>query len=235
MKFALRLIRHDLNSTFRDPLFKGLLFFPFICFALVRWVFPWLIAKYPVIEPYQDVLVMWACLQAATMFCFIYGFLFLEEKEENLLPVLRTLPVSTGTLVTIRQTVAISIATLINFFILEWGGILESHPIDHFLIALQMSLIAPVITLYLAVFAHTRMEGLAQIKIINILLIAPGLIYFLSQKGLHALAVVPSYWSFRAIEVSETDRLNYFLWIGFVVYLLVLIILNKRFKNKVFA
>ncbi len=231
MKQVLTLIRHDLNSTFRDPLFKGLLFFPFVCFALVRWVFPLLITEYPVLQEYQMVLVMWATLQSATMFGFIYGFLFLEEKEEQLLPVLRILPVSTSYLVFIRQTVAVLISTLVNFCILHYGGFTSASWWFDLLVSFQMGLLAPVITLALTVFAKTRVEGLAQMKIINLIFIAPGLIYFVPGTWMHLLALIPSYWSFRSIEYGVPGLT---LLIGFAVCALVLALLNRYFRKHIF-
>ncbi|MDX5320700.1 MAG: hypothetical protein LPK45_06325 [Bacteroidota bacterium] len=235
MKRVLALIRHDLNSTFRDPLFKGLLFFPFVCFILVRWVFPLLFEAFPILEPYREVFVMWACMQSATMFGFIYGFLFLEEKEESLLQVLRILPLPTSQLVMMRQSIAVIISTAVNFCILEYGNILPSNPIPHLLIAFQLSLLAPLITLALTVFAGSRMEGLAQVKILNLLLTAPGLIYFIGGTGMHAMALIPSYWSFRAIEFSQEAPYGPFLWGGFAVYFGILYFLNRRFSRRIFV
>lgn len=235
MKRLLFLIRHDLNASFRDPLFKGLMFFPFVCFILVRWVFPVLFETYPVLIDYKEVFVMWACMQSATMFGFIYGFLILEEKEENLLRALRIMPVPTSMLIFIRQSVGILISTLVNISILEWGGVLPSNPGIYLLIALQMSLLAPLFMLLLTVLAKTRMEGLAQMKIYNLIFISPGIIFFIPMKALHSFALVPTYWSFRAIETSLTSSWNPWLWGGFVFYFGLLYLLNRIFSKKVFV
>ncbi|MBI1223266.1 MAG: hypothetical protein GC180_11730 [Bacteroidetes bacterium] len=229
------LIRHDLNTSFRDPLFKGLMFFPFVCFILVRWVFPVLFESFPVLNAYREVFVMWACMQSATMFGFIYGFLMLEEKEENLLRALRILPVPTGLLIAVRQTIGILISSAVNFCILEWGGILPVNPSVYLLIAFQMSLLSPLIMLLLTVLAKTRMEGLAQMKIFNLLFIAPGIVFFLPQKALHAFALIPTYWSFRAIDRSLISGWNPWLWGGFVFYFGLLFVLNRVFSKRVFV
>ncbi|TNE81280.1 MAG: hypothetical protein EP332_03940 [Bacteroidetes bacterium] len=233
MKFILSLVRHDFLSTFREPMFRAILVFPVFCFLLIRFGMPPLLENFPVVEPYKQVIIMWACLQSATLFGFVYGFIVLEEKEENLLGVLRIAPVKTSQLVLARQSVGLAISTLVNFSILQWGGVLHMGLGINLLIALQMSLMAPFLMLLLANFAKNRIEGLAAMKIFNILLIAPALIYFLPYDALHALAIVPTYWSYRAIEWSYLEQLYWPIALGFVYYALCLLLLNYRFQKKV--
>lgn len=233
MKFLFTLIRHDFLSTFREPMFRAILVFPVFCFVLIRFGLPPLMEAYPVIEAYKHVIVMWACLQSATLFGFVYGFLVLEEKEENLLGVLRISPIKTAQLILARQSVGLAISTLINFSILQWGGILNLGFGVNFFIALQMALMAPFLMLLLANFTKNRIEGLAAMKIFNILLIAPALMYFLPYEALHALAIVPTYWSYRAIEWSYLEQLYWPISLGFMYYGLCLALLNYRFQKKV--
>lgn len=233
MKQLGRLILHDFKSTFRDPIFRIILLFPFFSFFLIKWGLPSALVAYPVLEDYKDLIIMWACLQSATLFGFIYGFLFLEEKEDGILPVLRVLPVPTSYLVGMRQLLGIIISSFVNFIILQYTDILELGFLNNLSIAFQMSLMAPLLMLLLTVFAKNRMEGMAQMKIFNLALIAPGLIYILPYKALHALAIVPTYWSFRSIEFAQSTNFNWPLVIGFLAYAIVLYILNRRFKKAV--
>lgn len=48
----------DLRSTYRDPIFKGLRFFPFVPFLLVRFVAPLLLNRYPEWAEYAPLIVM---------------------------------------------------------------------------------------------------------------------------------------------------------------------------------
>jgi fluoroquinolone transport system permease protein len=232
MKLLFILSQQDLRTTFRDPIFKGLLFFPLLAFAFIRWLLPVIIVRFPILLPYQAVILMWSCMQSATMFGFIYGFLFLDEKEENLFQVLRIVPISTLQLLASRLLVGFAVSSFTNFLLLHLGGIGHFKGWQEVLLALQFSLLAPLIALLLGIFSRNKVEGLAQMKIVNIALNLPALIYFLPSPWLHLTAIFPSYWSFRSLEAAATDGPYVsFMALGTAYYLIILYTLNRRFRK----
>lgn len=238
MLSTLKLLRSlsamDLRSTYRDPIFKGLLFFPFVAFLLVRFVAPLLLNRYPEWAEYAPLIVMWACMQSATMFGFIYGFLILEEKEENVFAALQIIPVSAQLFIGSRLLLGLLVSSAVNFCILWFGGIVQLPLWMCLLCALQFSLLAPLLSLLMGVLAKNKIEGMAQMKIFNLLLNLPILIYFLPYKGLHATALLPTYWSFRSIEAGLAGE-NFWLFYGggCLSYLLCLSLLHLYFVRRV--
>jgi fluoroquinolone transport system permease protein len=235
MKTLLLLSRQDFTTTFRDPVFKGLLVFPLVAFfALVRWVLPPVVQHYPPVGSYQTVILMWACLQSATMFGFIYGFLFLDEKEEHVFLVLRVVPVSTFRLLASRLLVGFLVSSFVNVMLLHFGGIVRLPWWQEVLLAAHFSLMAPLMAVVLGAFAKNKVEGMAQMKVINLLFILPGLIYFLPQPFVHLTALVPTYWSFRSLETagSGADFFFYF-WGGIGYYALLLLGVNRIFQGQI--
>lgn len=229
MNTLLTVSQYDFRTTFRDPIFKGLLVFPFVSFALVRWLLPYLVQLYPIVQPYQPVILMWACLQSAIMFGFIYGFLLLEEKEEHIRQALQVLPISNLKLVAARLLIGVLVSWLVNFTLIHWGGAVRLPWYTEWLLSLQFSLVAPLLALALGAFAKNRIEGLAQMKIFNLLLIIPGLIYFLPAKLWHATALIPTYWSFRSLEhASEPLAFLQYFSIGTIMYTIFLFGLNRK-------
>jgi hypothetical protein len=232
MKLLFILSQQDLRTTFRDPIFKGLLFFPLLAFVFIRWLLPVIIERFPILLPYHTVILMWACMQSATMFGFIYGFLFLDEKEENLFQVLRIVPISTFQLLSSRLLVGFVVSSFTNFLLLHTGGIGHFKGWQEVFLALQFSLLAPLIALLLGTFSRNKVEGLAQMKIVNICLNLPALIYFLPSPWLHFTAIFPSYWSFRSLEAADSGgNFLLFLTLGTVYYLIILYTLNRRFSK----
>lgn len=228
------LVQQDLKTSFRDPIFRFILLFPFLALALVYYALPYATKLYPVIVPYQEVILMWACMQTSVMFGFIYGFLFLEEKEEHVFQVLCILPISTMRLIGSRLLVGIVSATFINYLMISIGSIMDIAHWKALLIAFQFSLLAPLIALLLGIFAKNKIEGMAQMKIFNLLWIIPALIYFLSSPYLHIMAIIPSYWSFRSIETStQMPSFLLFLGIGFAYYSGLLYTLNSYFQRNI--
>lgn len=214
MNYLLTLSRNDFRITFRDPIFRVLLVFPLIAFALIRFVYPWIATRFPEVTDYGHVVLMWACMQTATMFGFIYGFLFLEEKDEQVDAVVRVLPVSMFRLLTGRLAMGYSFSVLTSFLILQFGKIAVLHPLHSLLIAAQYGLIGPLLALYLGLAAKNKIEGMAQMKLANLVLNVPILIYFLPYKVTHVTAAAPTYWSFRSLEAALSGS-------GFWVYFAV--------------
>lgn len=175
---------------------------------------------------------MWACLQSATMFGFIYGFIFLEEKEESIWQAVQVLPISGFMLVASRLVIGVLISTLVNFTILHYGGIIQLQVWKEFVIAIHFSLAAPLIALYIAAFARNKIEGLAQVKVINILVLLPAIIYFLPYKATFVTAVIPTFWSFRSLEFADSlKEFAIFLLVGLVCYSIAWIFLVKKMKR----
>jgi hypothetical protein len=234
MNYIFALSLSDLRSTFRDPIFKVLLFFPLVSFALVRWGLPVILREFPIVEIYTQVILMWACLQSATMFGFIYGFLFLEEKEENIWQMIRILPVSGLQLVFSRLLIGLSISTLVNFCLIHYGQIIQIPLIKEVLLSFHFSLAAPFIALLLGAFAQNRIEGLAQMKIINILLILPAIMYFVPSPWVHLAAIVPTYWSYRSLEFAqEKGQFWLYLIAGLGVYLVSVLLLTRKLMQGI--
>jgi fluoroquinolone transport system permease protein len=235
MNAVITLSKNDFRSTFRDPVFKGMLFFPLASFAIVYWGLPALQGAWPAVEPYKQVVLMWACLQSSTMFGFIYGFLFLEEKEDNIWQAIRVLPVKGMTLVFSRLLAGIIISMLVNFLLIYFGNIIFIPLYKALLLAFLFSLSAPLIALWLGAMAKNKIEGLAQMKILNIFLILPGLIYILPYKAFTLTALVPTYWAFKSVEYSVFEGNNFWLFfaVGVLFHLLVIYLLNLKLQKSI--
>lgn len=233
MKSVFTLSLADLRSTFREPLFRILLFFPFFSFAIVKWIFPLIAGIFPLITPYSEVILMWACLQSSTMFGFIYGFIFLEEKEENIWQVIQILPVSGFRLVTSRLLMGMIITTLVNFTLIHWGRIISFPVWKEIIVSLHFSFAAPLIALYIGSFAKNKIEGLAQVKVINVLVLIPAVIYFLPYKITYLSAIIPTFWSIKSLELATQSlpQFSIFLVVGTLWYGVILFLLYRKLKQ----
>jgi fluoroquinolone transport system permease protein len=225
---------NDFRSTFREHIFKALLLFPFLSFLIIRWGVPVLTEAYPDIYDYRHVILMWACMQSAIMFGFIYGFLFLEEKEENIWQAILVLPVSSFRLTLSRLLVGMIVSVIVNFIMIRYGGIAHFGFVKEVLLAIQFSFVAPLIALLLGAFAKNRIEGLAQMKIMNLLLVIPAFIYIFPYKVFHVLAIFPTYWSFRSMEKAGEDigEFTAYFVAGVIIYIFWLYFLNSRMKQS---
>ncbi len=234
MHKVIRILKNDLQNAWRDPVFRVLMLFPFLAFFLIRFLLPWLLTRFPSLAAYQDIIVMWACLQAGTMFGFLYGFLLLEEKETAVFDYLRIMPLKAGTLMGSRLWPGLLVSWIVNFCILAYGGVLFFPLWQNLLIGLQYSFIAPVLTLALAAFAQNRMQGLAHVKVYNLLFILPALIYFFEAWWPHLGAFIPSYFSFQSIAFAH-QAADFWKWwsLGSLYYTGLLYALLFLFSRRV--
>ncbi len=214
---------------------RAFLFMPLFTFAVVRFGWPMVETRYPDVADYRLVVLMWACMQVCTMFGFIYGFLFLEEKEDNVWSAIQILPISTFKLIWIRLLLGIVISTLVNFAIIHWGQLSSFSVLKELLLAFHFALLAPLTSVAIAGLASNRIEGLAQTKVVNILAMIPALIFFLPYKLLHILALIPTYWSMQAMEAAALDQPQFYLYylIGLAFYTLCIWWLSKRMERQI--
>ncbi len=235
MKQLLTLSQNDFRNTFRDPMFRFLLVFPIVSFAIVYWAVPAIEGVYLPITPYKPVVLMWASLQSATMFGFIYGFLFLEEKEESVWQAVRLLPISGLRLLFSRLLVGLVVSFIANFTIIHFGGIAALPVYISMLLAAVFSLTTLVIALWLGAMSHNKIEGMAQMKILNVILMLPGITYFLPYKFLHITAVIPTYWSFKGIEMSMANSTDFWRYLagGIVFQLAIIFFLNRKLQRAI--
>ena len=235
MNRILTLSANDFRMVFRDPMLRIFLFLPLLILAMVVWIIPAIFVAYPFLQDYDYIILMWACMQASTMFGFINGFVFLEEKDEQVFAALRVMPINAGTLIGVRMLVGTTIAFVTNVLLLSFAPWIALNAAQLLLIAFQYALLAPLLALLVATFAQNKVEGLAQFKIYNFIVNVPILMYFLPTKALHALAVVPTYWTFRSMEaVHQGQSFFLFFGVGMLWYAVVLGILVRIFERRVF-
>ena len=226
---------NDFRMVFRDPMLRIFLFLPLLIVAVVVWGLPMVFSAYPAVQAYDYVILMWAGMQASTMFGFINGFVFLEEKDEQVFAALRVMPVAADTLLSVRMLLGVSITFAVNVAIFSLNAWLPMSGTQIALTSFQYALLAPVLTLALATFAQNKVEGLAQFKVYNFVAMLPVLIYFLPFRALHGLAVLPTYWTFRSVEaVQAGSHFLLFAGAGLLGYLVVLGVLIRIFERRVF-
>ncbi len=235
MSKLLTLIANDLRMVLRDPMLRIFLLLPLLVVGMVQWAIPAIFVAYPAVQEYDYVILMWACLQSSVMFGFINGFVFLEEKDEQVFTALRVMPVAAVTLLTARLALGVIITSIVNVVILQttdWVSISGTRTVW---LAVQYAMLAPLLTLLLAVFAKNKVEGLAHFKVYSLLINLPALIYFLDHPAWHALAIVPTYWSFRSIEALHAgSSFEVFAGVGSVLYLILLWLVLRRFAKQIF-
>lgn len=235
MKKISTLISMDLRHIFRDKMLSFFLFAPLLILLFVRYFVPYITIKYPVLADFHSYILMFAALQTAILFGFIVSFIFLDEKDENMLQVIRVLPVSTGYFIVYRLSFAVFISFLGAIAMIQFSGLSYPGFTNAILLSLQYSLASVFIILFVATYAKNKVEGMAYFKGVDLLLILPVLGFFIAGAAKYLFGFIPVFWTYLLFDKSLKGE-SVWIWfvIGMLVYGLVLSVLFIQYKKRVF-
>ena len=229
------LVRMDIKQIWLDATMRSFIMIPFILIIFVRFFVPYLTDIYPFVAEYHHLIMMGAAIQTAVMFGFITSFIILEEKDENVLQVIRILPISSFYFILYRMTFTFFISMLGALATISLGGLSYPGINSAILLSIQYGLAAPLIALTIITFAQNKIEGMAYFKAINLILLLPLASFFIKGDFRYIFSLIPSYWTYNLyyIGLQTADIFPYF-FIGLCIYWIYLIILYITFKKEVF-
>lgn len=232
MKKIWALSLNDFRNISRDGTLTAL----FFIVPLVNTVLAYLLAtvisdRLPVIIPYHHFIAALITLQLSVIFGFVVAFVWLEEKDEGLLPVLRVTPLTDVAFFTYRLLFPFLAATVTSFILLRFTGLVDLPTLTILQTSVLFGLLAPVITLLLTAFAANKIEGLAFFKFINVALLLPYAAPFLPADGWWRplLWVFPTHWPLVLMEEPGWGKFV----VGLVVCGLYLFMLAYNFRRKI--
>lgn len=235
MKKIVTLINSDLRQIFRDKTLTVFLFAPLILIVFVRLFVPFITEQYPIIQDYHPMIMMFAGIQTAIMFGFIISFIILDEKDENVLQVIRVLPISPFYFILYRLLFATTFSTLGAFLMINLSGIAYPGLTNSILLSVQYGLTAPFITLIIATFAKNKVEGMAFFKGVDLILLLPMLSFFVAGNIKYIFSIIPAFWTYNLFNASITNGdTTYFFIIGLTIYGFVISVLFMQFKKRIF-
>jgi fluoroquinolone transport system permease protein len=236
MRRFLSLSMADLRNILRDEMLSPFFMFaPIAIFMGARLLIPWLCGQLPVLLPYADLMVMFIGLQAATIYGFIMGSVTLDEKDEQVIPVLRMLPVKPSWFVVNRMMIAITMTFLFMLVYFSFNGTLQLNFPEILLVAFFFSLTSTLIMLPSATFARNKVEGFALFKVVNFLMVLPILSFFIPQQWQYIFWIFPNYWSFQIFKLATTGSVELYVVMGAIItHALAIGLMVKTFVKKVF-
>jgi fluoroquinolone transport system permease protein len=235
MKKIVTLIQTDLRQIFRDKTLTVFLFAPVILIVFVRFFVPYMTDQYPIVGDYHGMIMMFASIQTAIMFGFIISFIILEEKDENVLQVIRVLPISPFYFILYRLLFATSFSVFGAFLMINLGGIAYPGLLNSFLLSVQYGLTAPFITLIIATYAKNKVEGMAFFKGVDLVLLLPMFSFFIVGNMKYIFSIIPAFWTYSLFHASiNNGNTAFYFIIGLTIYGIVISALFLQFKKRIF-
>lgn len=195
----------DTGSVLSDPLLRGLLVVPLLVALAVRGLLPLVLVR---IGELAEVDLAWLLAPMAgytvvgiapLIVGAVVGFLLLDQRDDQTWLALRVTPLPLSVYLAYRLALPSLLGLLVTLAALAVAGGLGLGPGGAALAALAAAPLAPVTALALAAFARNKLEGMALMKALSVLLAAPLAGLFVPTGWWQlALAALPTFWVARA-------------------------------------
>ena len=236
MAYLGKLLVNDLRNIIRDRLYVYVfLVYPIIFVVLCRFIIPWISENVYYLESFYPVLFMMMAIMMPMVFGFITAFLVLDERDENLLTVLRVMPISRSRYLIYRMLLMTSFSFVYAALFPALTGLVQVPFLSYLPVAVLFAMFTPVMTLIINVLASNKVQGYAVMKILGSVFLLPLFALFIAENWKYVLGLVPNFWTFMALDkLLTTGALDYIhLGIGFAVHIALLAVLFHIFNKKV--
>jgi hypothetical protein len=226
---------NDLRLIYRDPVLYVMFFVPVLFIVLLRFALPPLIGLLPVLASYKMVVIASFCLVTAMFPAFIFAFIMLDEKDLDVLSVIRVLPVSTSVFRLYRLLFITVFAYVFNLLILSLSGQTMWPAGKMLLVSMPVAMVSPASCLLITAFASNKIVGTTWMKGLNFLFMIPVLTYIFEGPWEFLLGILPYYWIFKIFDPgfqSFSFGLNFLIGLFYVA--LLLFISAGYFKKRVY-
>lgn len=201
MQKLLRLARLDLRMILREEMLWFMLFVvPALQFSLALLLLPWLEAQFPAMAEYHALILMLMTLQVVTSIGFVLASMLLDERDEQVLNALRTMPIGVNTFLFYRLSTGTFMAVVFSYCMLSAPGMEGLGVAARLTAAFLFAGAVPITTLALAALSGNKVEGLAVYKALSIILILPAGSFFIDSWAQHALGIIPVYWTLHYVS-----------------------------------
>lgn len=242
-----KLGRNDIKLIGRDSFLVSMLLYIFIIAVVLRYALPWLdnylvengvlpnetitfglTDIYPMIVAYLSIYI------GAVLVGVIFGFMLLDEKDDNTLKAMLVTPISLNQYLLYR----VGVPTVVAFFGVLGQMLIINQALvplwQMLLIAAGAALTAPIAALFFATFAANKVQGFAMTKFVGVAGLTILLGWFVAEPLQFLIGLFPPFWVAKAYWMALEGRDLWLgaLLIGVVTQVVLLWALTRRF-NKV--
>ena len=237
MKKVLMLSYNDFKNILREPTLTVIAIGPILFTIMIRFIVPYitkLLAPYFDLLPYYSLLASYVLLFIPLLMGMVSGFILLDEKDDNTWMCLITTPLGKKGYLLYRILFPAIISFIYALAVIPFINIVEFQLLYMIPIALLGALEAPIVSLYLSLFASNKVEGLVLSKSLGIFMVAPLIQYFTKSKLAILAGIIPAYWPVQSfLSISNTIDYTFNIAVGLIVHIGVLLILVIKFDKKI--
>ena len=230
-----KLFVNDLRNILRDRLLLYTAFLiPVLIIIFTRLVIPWLSENIMPLQNYYPLLFMLMAITIPMMFGFVTGFLIMDERDENLLTVLRVMPISRSAYLIYRMAFMSVLSFIYILLFPALTGLIDISLFDYLPIAVLLALFTPVMGLIANIVANNKVQAFAVFKMLGGVFFLPLFAFFINNDLKYVFGIIPNFWTFMALDklLNTGTQDVVFLGIGFISHLTLLTLLFYLFNKK---
>ena len=216
MNLLFKIIKNDLRLIFRDKSLMVMFIVPVAVILLCRIGIPQLAEIVPDFPDYYWLIVACLTMVNATTPSYLFGFILLDERDENIHIMLRVLPVPENFILKSRVVFMVFMGYLFSALILLFNGLIHFHYYQILILPLLFALIPPVSTFAITAFAKNKIEAATLYKALNVLLFIPVVAFFIDGSSKILFKIIPFSWIFETVRLVS---LNLQITISFILAL----------------
>lgn len=198
----------EARSIRRDELLRWLLILPPLLTLGARFLLPAVAARLSTtlgidIGAIVPLVIGMVALTIGPILCgMVVGFLLLDQRDDGTLTALRVTPLPPALYLAYRVGLPMAICLPVTALAIWASGI--SGDLAGLLAALAAGLpIAPLAALLLAVFATNKVQGVALMKAMSVLFIAPLAALFIAEPWRRLFGVFPTFWPVALLDMAR--------------------------------
>jgi fluoroquinolone transport system permease protein len=231
-----RYIVTDFKNILRDDMLVYFIMIPITMSIAARWVIPYLTdflvkKNINLIQMLPAVSSFFFLIMPPAIIGFVYGFMWIDERDEKILSVLQITPVPFIKTVIIKMSIGAVISFLLVLVVIPMSGI-GNIKIPYLILAGSLTAFnVPLFALFLFDFAKNKIEGFAISKYLYILYMLPFICYFVKVKYEFLFGIIPSYWVLKLYWLISEGNMNigFYYITGILFNFAVVIFLLKRY------
>lgn len=186
------------------------------------------------LTPFRSFIVIFLSLVPGMLFAMIYGFIILDERDEDVIDFISITPLRKQGYLSYKLIMPMLLSAGFFLFIIFTTSLIRFNSVHAIAVAVMAALEAAIGTLFLVSFSENKVEGLAFSKVMGIMYLAIPLVFFWNS-GWHWLsAFLPPFWIAQAFVHSQSASM--WIWfdlvMGIAVHLVVLLLFLRAFLRR---
>jgi fluoroquinolone transport system permease protein len=198
----LHVLKNELKSIIRDPMYAFFSVYPFI-FGAVGYLLVNYLEEQSANPTWPKMVAALLVLMTSFVFGAVTGFTLLDDKDDKVLMSLKITPISTKMYVFVKILIGYIFGFIATLIIIFATGFLSDSSLGMILlITLVSSMQAPFLALVVNSFAGNKVEGFVVMKGTGMVLILPAVAFFVVDWKEFFLIVAPAFWPARMIQME---------------------------------